>query len=320
MRTLRCVCAAVLAAAFICSAGQSADTSKWPYGHTINITLGYGAGGDSDVSTRYMAEYLSKELGVDVPVTNVMGGNATIAMEEVIEKNDPYTFLVINTVSLNGNTITGLSDRTYKDMDCVSIFGRYSGETLYARKDAPYNTLEEFLEYAKKNPVKYGVASGGGLYLASMALKDKAGLNLVFLDGGDGLERIVQVANGNFDVSCAAYANGREYVKSGHVKDLCTFMENRLTIAPNMPSISEYVPEATLNTLFVILSPKGLNKEEDLEAFAQALLNAFEHYPEWGKRAEEYFHQDPKPMTRKASLAELEKQYNNFQIFRKYVK
>ena len=55
----------------------------------INILLGYGAGGDSDVCTRYMADALSKELGVNVVVTNMGGANASLAANEIMNSTDP---------------------------------------------------------------------------------------------------------------------------------------------------------------------------------------------------------------------------------------
>ena len=73
---------------------------KWPE-KDINILLGYGAGGDSDVCTRYMADALSKELGVNVVVTNMGGANASLAANEIMNSTDPeYNFLALNTAPL----------------------------------------------------------------------------------------------------------------------------------------------------------------------------------------------------------------------------
>lgn len=131
---------------------------KWPE-KDINILLGYGAGGDSDVCTRYMADALSKELGVNVVVTNMGGANASLAANEIMNSTDPeYNFLAINTASLSANPATGLTDYNYEALDAISIFSSYSGEVLLVRSDAPYTTLQEFVDYAKENTVIMGVA------------------------------------------------------------------------------------------------------------------------------------------------------------------
>lgn len=71
-----------------------------------------------------------------------------------MNSTDPeYNFLAINTASLSANPATGLTDYNYEALDAISIFSSYSGEVLLVRSDAPYTTLQEFVDYAKENTV-----------------------------------------------------------------------------------------------------------------------------------------------------------------------
>lgn len=194
---------------------------KWPE-KDINILLGYGAGGDSDVCTRYMADALSKELGVNVVVTNMGGANASLAANEIMNSTDPeYNFLAINTASLSANPATGLTDYNYEALDAISIFSSYSGEVLLVRSDAPYTTLQEFVDYAKENTVIMGVAMGGALYAAASAMK-AAGLKLEIVDAGDGVDRMPALLNGSIDCTFASYSSSRDYVENGDFLELAT--------------------------------------------------------------------------------------------------
>ena len=231
---------------------------KWPE-KDINILLGYGAGGDSDVCTRYMADALSKELGVNVVVTNMGGANASLAANEIMNSTDPeYNFLAINTASLSANPATGLTDYNYEALDAISIFSSYSGEVLLVRSDAPYTTLQEFVDYAKENTVIMGVAMGGALYAAASAMK-AAGLKLEIVDAGDGVDRMPALLNGSIDCTFASYSSSRDYVENGDFLELATLCAEPIPAAPDMPCVCDVLDGVIVNTKFCLMAQKGTN-------------------------------------------------------------
>ena len=289
----------------------------WPK-KDINIILGYGAGGDSDVCTRYMADALSKELGVNVIVTNMGGANASLAAAEIMATNDPeYTFLAINTASISANVATGLTDYNYEALDAISIFSSYSGETLYVPYDAPYNTLQEFVDYAKENKVVMGVAMGGALYAAAAAMK-AAGLQLEIVDAGDGVDRMPAVVAGTIDCTFASYSSGRDYIENGDFKELATLCAQPIAAAPDMPPVSSVIPGVIVNTKFCLMAQKGTNPAI-LQRINDALQTIYETNPEYVKAVEDYSYQSAKPMTIEETLAELEVQYQTFQAFKPFL-
>lgn len=302
------------------NATDPSDDSKgsWPNGKDINIICCYAAGGDVDTALRVLTPYLGQVLGCNVIVTNVNGGNGSIGMEEVMNSdNDGYTLLAINTASLSANTVTGLSEHTYKDMEVVGIWGRYSGETIYAKKDAPFSNLEEFVDYARENKVTMGVSMGGAVYAACVAMIAD-GLQLELIDAGDGPERVIQAANGSLDCAVASYANGNGYVENGDVKRLATFMADRIAADPDMPSVSEAIPSAVINTLFALLAPKGTDPEI-CQILNDAIMTCYEDYPEYVEVIEEYTLQSAEPMNIEDSIAELEVQRQNFLSYEEYL-
>ena len=290
---------------------------KWPE-KDINILLGYGAGGDSDVCTRYMADALSKELGVNVVVTNMGGANASLAANEIMNSTDPeYNFLAINTASLSANPATGLTDYNYEALDAISIFSSYSGEVLLVRSDAPYTTLQEFVDYAKENTVIMGVAMGGALYAAASAMK-AAGLKLEIVDAGDGVDRMPALLNGSIDCTFASYSSSRDYVENGDFLELATLCAEPIPAAPDMPCVCDVLDGVIVNTKFCLMAQKGTNPAI-LQKINDALQHIYETNEEYVKNVEDYSYQSAKPMTIEETLAELETQYQTFQGYKQYL-
>lgn len=290
---------------------------KWPQ-RDITLTVGYAAGGDCDVATRYLAGELGKELGVNVVVTNMKGSNAALACEEVFNTNDPeYNFLVVNTASLSANVATGVYDKSYKDFETVSLFSSYSGETLYVPAGAPYDTFEEFVAYAKENPVVMGVTMGGSLYAAGCAMNAQ-GLKLEFIDAGDGVDRLISMLGGNLDCTFASYSSARDYIENGDFKELATLCSSPIAAAPGLPCVCDTLPGVIINTKFVMLAKPGVD-QAICQKINDAMQRIYETNPDYVQKVEEYTFQSAKPMTIEESLAELEVQYQTFQEYKQYL-
>ena len=182
-----------------CSGSSSRNNAEvnqagedWP-NSPINIICTHAAGGDTDYNARLMARMLEKELGVSVVVNNVTGSNGAIALGQYKDsKNaDNYTFIMTNTAALTGNLATGLSDFGYEDFQTVGIFGKQSGENIVVPADAPYNTVEELIEASKQNPgqIKFGISTGGGVYIAATIMSKEYGAEFNIVDAGDASSR-----------------------------------------------------------------------------------------------------------------------------------
>ncbi len=231
----------------------------WPK-QVINFVICYAAGGSQDVSFRAMLPKLEEELGVHCIVTNAEGGNTTIGIEQynTPEYADGYTFILVNSASISANQATGLSDYDYTSMDMVGVYAKYPGEFLVVRADAPYDTIDEFIEYsnAQSTPLKMGIAAGGAIYVASEMLK-AAGANLVAIEAGGGGSRMTQVLGGHIDVTSVPYTTCKEYLESGELKALCTLMRERSAAATDIPTALECGIDVVQNTMYVCFAPKG---------------------------------------------------------------
>lgn len=298
---------------------SQAEEISWPE-RDITLTVGFAAGGDCDTATRFLADALTDELGANVVVVDMAGSNGGIATEEINATSDPeYNFLVMLSGSLAGNPVTGVTELTYQDFEPVCSFGNYSGETLYVAADAPYDTFEEFVEYAKTNTVKMGVAMGGSLYMTCAALKDTAGLDgLELLDAGDGMDRMLAILGGTIDCTFASYSSGRDYIENGDFKEIATLCVDRISAAPDMPCVAEYYPSVNMYHRFSILAQSGVD-QAICQKLNDAIQNVYANNPDYVKNMEDYTFQSAKPMTIEETTADMQAQYETFQGMAQYV-
>ena len=134
-------------------------------GKNINMIVGYSAGGSTDIFARLVAKYVEQKWGCTVVVQNVTSGSGAVGFQQCLDSAaDGYTVTISNGASLTLSE-SGNYDWTYKDFDNLAKIID-EDELLCVKADAPYNDLNEFVEYAKANPGKMtvGFAGLGGFY------------------------------------------------------------------------------------------------------------------------------------------------------------
>ncbi|MBU3827550.1 MAG: tripartite tricarboxylate transporter substrate binding protein [Candidatus Anaerobiospirillum merdipullorum] len=315
--------ALTLAAALTVGAAPTAFAADAYPNQTINMICSHGAGGDTDYNTRLISRMLENRLGVSVVVNNVTGANGSIALTQYKdEKPDGYTLIGTNAMSLASNEASGLSDFGYDAFEVISVYGKQCGENLLVRADAPYNTLEELIAATQKDPdsITMGVAMGGSSYIAALIMQTTKDAKFAMVDaGGDGAERMTSLLGGHIDVTIAPYTLAKEYIESGKVKTLCTLMSERLPATPDVPTARESgVPDLVIDTLYVLLAPKGTPKEivDKLNATVLDIVNNDAEYKEAIKN---FNFQEPYALSVEDSIARLKEQREHMMSYSKYL-
>ncbi|MGD9822388.1 MAG: Bug family tripartite tricarboxylate transporter substrate binding protein, partial [Aminobacteriaceae bacterium] len=238
--------------------------AAWPE-KNITVIITHGAGGDTDFNARLMCRLLEQKLGVSVVPTNVTGSNGAIAMAQYKDGTpDGYTFLMTNTAALTGNEATGLSDYGYDAFEVVSVYAKQSGENIVVPADSPYKTLADLIEASRKNPntIKFGVSTGGGVYIASVILEQAAGTKFAVIDEGDAASRMTALLGKHVDATIVPYAVVKEYIQAGQVRTLGTLLKEPPALLKDIPTAHESgCPELILNTLYACLAPRGTSPE-----------------------------------------------------------
>ncbi|RDU38125.1 tripartite tricarboxylate transporter substrate binding protein [Neobacillus piezotolerans] len=246
----------------------------------ITLIVSFAAGGGTDLGARILAPYLEDELGVPVVVENKPGGGGWIGYADLIKaKPDGYTIGYLNTPGL----ITGYLNPTTQRQQNLDDFEYIASHVLDAgviavkADDNRFNTIEDLIEFAKKNNVTAttnGVASGN--HIASLQLNDQIGTKFkpVHFDGT--AESFTAVLGGHVDVLVAKVGEVVEPVQEGQMKVLAVMMEERVAQFPDVPTLKETVGDVVNYSSRGIGAPKGLDPEvlKTLqEAFEKAINN-----------------------------------------------
>ena len=161
MRRLSFVFSVLLACA--CIFVDVALAQSFPNG-PVTLVVALAPGDAADISARAMAEDISRRLGVPVLVVNRPGaGGAVAAASVATAKKDGQTILFAPNSALTFRPAVDPSSVPYdpqKDLVPLGISSR-TPSVLAVRADAPFRTLPELIDYARKNPGKVNIGHPG---------------------------------------------------------------------------------------------------------------------------------------------------------------
>jgi tripartite-type tricarboxylate transporter receptor subunit TctC len=239
----------------------------------VRIIVPTAAGGPNDILTRLIGQWLSERLGQPFIVENRPGAGTNTATEMVVRAPpDGYTYFSAGPASaINATLYEKLSFNFIRDTAPVAGIMRVSN-VLVVHPSFPAKTVPEFIAYARANPGKLSMASGGigsGSHMAGELFKMMAGVDMVHVPYrgagpalGDLLGEQVQVM---FDLM----PNSIEHIKVGKLRGLAVTTAARSHDLPDIPTVGDFVPGYEASAVFGIVAPRDtpantvdkLNKE-----------------------------------------------------------
>ena len=210
---------------------------------TITIVVPMVTGGQFDLGARVLADAMEKQLKQPVVVVNKPGAAGTIGGYSVVSaKPDGYTLGYFHNTPVAPEVYSYFYGAPYTSNDLIPICRvHFLLNVITAREDAPYNTLKEFVEYARKNPgVKYGHNGKASLQYLTMSTIAKAEkLNLIDVPyDGDGAI-LPALLGGHIPLGVPAFSVIKSQVKAKKLKMLATCTEKRTPSTPDVPSLVE---------------------------------------------------------------------------------
>ena len=239
----------------------------------VRIILGFAAGGPADMLARLMGQWLSERLGQQFVVENRPGAGSNIGTEVVVRAPaDGYTLLMVGTPgAINATLYDKLNFNFIRDIAPVASIAR-APMVMAVNPTVPAKTVPEFIAYAKSNPGKINMASGGvgtSPHVAGELFKMMAGVNLVHVPyRGAGLA-LTDLLGGQVQVYFASIVGSIEYIRAGRLRALAVTTAPRSDALPDIPTMGEFVPGYEASIWYGIGAPKGtpveiidiLNKE-----------------------------------------------------------
>lgn len=238
----RMACGFAVAACFAAPVACLAQT--YP-AKPIRMVLTYA--GSIEGATRLVAQKMSEGLGQPVVLDSQPGAAGSIGAANVARAvPDGYTIL-----SSTGSTQFLLRLLTknvpydpIRDFTPITL-GWETITVLVTSKAYPLNSLQELIEYAKRNPgkVSYGTSGNGTTHHFSLELiKQLTGVDIVHIPYKGGAQPLIDVIAGRIEVSSSVLASVAPFASSGKIKYFAVVNDRRFDRIPDVPSVREVIP------------------------------------------------------------------------------
>jgi tripartite-type tricarboxylate transporter receptor subunit TctC len=237
----------------------------------------WGAGGATDNVARALTPHVEKALGKQIILQNKPGATGAVSMQWVhSHPADGYT-LLYGAENPQLYRVLDISPLDYKDFYPVHVTARGVG-LIACNVNAPWKSLKDLFEDAKKNPgnIKMGSTGPGGLpHVVGSMMKALHGLTfnpIVFPGEGPGM---TAMQGGHVQWMTVGLTAGREHVRAGRIRPLALVADEPVAGLEQIPLITgaypeykKYLPWGPFYGVWV--------KREAPDAVKKALVNAFD--------------------------------------------
>jgi tripartite-type tricarboxylate transporter receptor subunit TctC len=204
------------------------------------IVVPFAAGGSTDISARLIGQWLSERLGQQFVIENRPGAGSNVGTELVVNAPpDGYTLLLVGASSaINATLYEKLNFNFLRDIKPVS--GIMSIPFIMVLNPSfPAKTVSEFIAYARANPGKVNLASGGNGtagHLSGELFKLLAGLNMVHVPYRGEAPALTDMIAGHVQAMFGTMPASIEHVRAGKLRALAVTSAGRSELLPDLPT------------------------------------------------------------------------------------
>jgi tripartite-type tricarboxylate transporter receptor subunit TctC len=253
---------------YLAGAAIAAPAVAWSQSYPtrpVHMVVGFAAGGGADIIARLIGQALSERLGQQIVVDNRPGAGTNIGTEVVVKAApDGYTLLLVNSpAAINTTLYDNLSFDFIRDIAPVASIGRVP-LVMVVNPSLPAKTVPEFIAYAKANPGKVNMGSGGNGapdHMSGELFKAMAGVGILHVPYRGVAPAITDLLGGQVQVIFGTMPAVIEFVRSGKLRALAVTTAARSEALPDVPSIGEFVPGYEASQWYGIGAPKNTPTE-----------------------------------------------------------
>jgi tripartite-type tricarboxylate transporter receptor subunit TctC len=231
----------------------------------VRIVVPFAPGGSTDIIGRLIGQRLSERLGQQFIIENRPGAGSNVGTEAVVNAPpDGYTLLLVGASSAINVTLYEKLNFSFLH-DIVPVAGIVSIPFIMAVSPSfPAKTVSEFIAYAKGNPGKVNIASGGNGtagHLSGELFKMMAGVNMVHAPYRGEAAALTDLLGGQVQVMFATMPASIEYIKAGKLRSLAVTAATRLDALPNVPPVGDFLPGYEVSAWQGVGAPKNTPAE-----------------------------------------------------------
>jgi tripartite-type tricarboxylate transporter receptor subunit TctC len=227
------------------ASAQSTAAATWPT-KPITMIVPFPPGGLADLVARPVAEAMSRDLGQPVVIENKSGAGGGIGMGLAAKaKPDGYTILMaLSSLTVIPEADVVLARPPMFALNDLRPIARFTADptVLAVRADAPWKTVKQFVDNAKKRPgaINYGSSgSYGTMHVPMEILSQNANIKMTHVPFTGAGPAVVALMSGQIDAVSSGPATVLQQVKAGRLRVLGHWGTTQLTAMPDVPSLKD---------------------------------------------------------------------------------
>ena len=248
---------------------------NWPT-RPIKLIVPFQAGSATDVAARVVASKMTTLLGQTLVIENKIGASGFIGAEFVSKApNDGYTILWGTTSSqiigpiINGNN----SYDPVKDFAPIGLIA-FSPYILVTSAKNNIKNLKDLIELAKSKPKEVTYASAGNTSVGNLSaqlLSQSAKISLSHIPYKSSAQSVTDTMTGIVNMQFSSISPVLTHLKTGSLRALAITSKSRISIFPDLPTVSESGYPGYEALLWMgLFTPHGINNAT-LEKIISAL-------------------------------------------------
>ncbi len=241
--------------------GQASAQDAYP-SRTVTIVVPFAAGGTTDMLGRILAERLGQRMKGSFIVENRAGAGGNTGVAAVAKAApDGYTLTMgtVSTHAINPNVYKRIPFDHVKDFAPVSLVASVPN-ILLVNADLPVKTVPELVALLKKEPGKHAFASSGAgtsIHLAGELFKISSGTDIAHVPYRSSGQITTDLLSGQIMMTFDNITVAWPHVEAGKLRALATATPERLSFAPDIPTMSEFYPGFAATSWHGLFRPGG---------------------------------------------------------------
>lgn len=226
----------------------------------VRIVVPVAPGGANDVTARLIGQWLSERLGQQFVIENRPGAGTNIGTEAVIRAPaDGYTLLIAGSnAAINATVFRSLNFNFIRDTAPIGSIVRVP-QLMQVNPSLPARSVPEFIAYAKANPGKIAMGSGGigsPAHVVGEYFKLMTGTDLTHVPYRGAAPAVTDLLAGQIQVAFTEMATSLGHVRSGSLRALAVTTAARSEALPDVPTLAEFVPGFEASQWIGLVAPK----------------------------------------------------------------
>src|SRR4051812_10438427 len=231
----------------------------------VRLIVGLAAGGGQDIVARLIGQWLSERLNRQFIIENRPGASGNLALEAVAgAAPDGYTLALLGVNNaINASLYNKPGFEFMRDIAPVAAIMRVP-LGMVVNPSVPATTVPEFIAYAKANPGKVNMGSGGvgtSIHVSGELFKLMTGIEMLHVPYRGGAPALTGLIGGQVQVMFDTMPESIGFIRAGTLRPLAVTTAARSPVLPDLPTISDFLPGYESSAWYGVGAPRNTPAE-----------------------------------------------------------